>query len=227
MTRPLGAKGVIDPIAPEGAQDPETRDGARQNAPLTVLTLDRVVSLQDFEDFVRAFGGIGKAQAVWLWDGEHRSVHLTVAAANGGAVLPNSKLSNNLRNAIEAACDPTQRFQIDSYTPLTFKCVGKVNLDARYLPDKVLAAIRTAVTQAYAFNQRAFGQPVTASELIALIQHVEGVVYVDLDSLHCVERPSMKPPLIAQIAHWENGVIKPADLVTLSAQPNSLQITVI
>ncbi len=53
-----------------------------------MLTLDRIVSLRDFEDFARAFAGIGKAQATWLWDGERRLVHLTVAASNGGAVRP-------------------------------------------------------------------------------------------------------------------------------------------
>lgn len=224
LTRPLGAKGVSNPIAPEGGQDPETRDQARQNAPLTVLTLDRVVSLQDFEDFARAFGGIGKAQAVWLWDGERRIVHLTVAAANGGAVLDNSDLRKRLHSAIAAACDPTQHFRIDSYTPLTFKVVAKVKIDKRYLTDKVVAAITAAVSQAFAFDQRAFGRPVTASEVSALIQHIEGVVYVDLDSLQCVERPTMKPPLAAQIARWDNKVLKPAELLTLSQGPNSLQV---
>ncbi len=224
MTRPLGVKSVINPLAPAGAQDPESREQARQNAPLTVLTLDRVVSLQDFEDFARAFSGIGKAQAVWLWDGERRIVHITVAAAAGGAVPDNSPLRINLRNAIAAASDPTQHFLIDSYQPLTFQAIVKVKIDAAYLTDKVMAAITSAVTSAFAFEQRSFGQPVTASELIALVQRIEGVVYVDLDALMCVEQPAMQPPLIAQVAHWEGNVIKPAELLALSTSPNSLQV---
>ena len=35
---------------------------------MTVLTLDRIVSLPDYENFTRAFNGIGKAQAVALWN---------------------------------------------------------------------------------------------------------------------------------------------------------------
>jgi predicted phage baseplate assembly protein len=61
--RPPGVKDVTNPNASEGAEDPETRDAARANAPLTVTTLGRIVSLSDYEDFARAFSGVGKARA--------------------------------------------------------------------------------------------------------------------------------------------------------------------
>ena len=47
-----------------GGEDPESRDQARRNAPLTVKTLDRIVSLTDFEDFARAFSGIGRQAGI-------------------------------------------------------------------------------------------------------------------------------------------------------------------
>ena len=55
LSRPLGVKGVTNPLAAGGAQDPEQLGDARANAPLKVLTLDRVVSLRDYENFARAF----------------------------------------------------------------------------------------------------------------------------------------------------------------------------
>src|SRR5262249_37618403 len=55
MARPLGVKGGTNPLPPGGAADPEQLAQARDNAPLTVLTLGRVVSLKDYEDFARAF----------------------------------------------------------------------------------------------------------------------------------------------------------------------------
>jgi hypothetical protein len=63
LTRPLGIKSLANPEEATGAQDRESLDDARTNAPLTVLTLDRTVSLQDYEDFSRAFAGIAKALA--------------------------------------------------------------------------------------------------------------------------------------------------------------------
>jgi len=55
MSRPLGLKDVTNPIEATGAADPESADEARRNAPLTVLTLDRIVSLRDYEDFCGPF----------------------------------------------------------------------------------------------------------------------------------------------------------------------------
>lgn len=227
MTRPLGAKSVVNPIAPEGAQDPETRDRARQNAPLTVLTLDRIVSLQDYQDFASAYAGIGKAQAVWLWDGEKRIAHLTVASAAGAPVAENSELRERLRQAIAASCDPTQNVVIGTYMPLFFTLRANVKLDATYIEEKVLAAITQALQSAFSFEARGFGQRVTESEVIALIQNIPGVVYVDLDALRRTDKPNQKPPLRAHIARREGGVIQPAELLTLSQQANAIQLTVL
>ena len=58
VSRPLHLKAVNNPLKPEGAQDGERMANARSNANLTMYTLDRVVSLQDYEDFARAFAGI-------------------------------------------------------------------------------------------------------------------------------------------------------------------------
>jgi len=173
---------------------------------------------------------------VWLWDGERRIVHLTIAAANGGEVPEGTTLHSNLGKAITAACDPSQHFRIDSYKPRTFNLVVKIKIDSHYLPDKVIEQIKQAVTSTFAFEQRSFGQSVTISEIFALVQGVEGVVYVDIDpdqlqyadaepeQLPQTDDTSAPSQLIAQIAHWEKGEIQPAELLTLSTLPNSLQV---
>ena len=85
LTRPLGVRAALNPLPAAGGDDPETLDRARRNAPLTVLTLDRIVSLRDYEDFARAFAGIAKALATWTWDGERQGVFVTVAGVDGAA----------------------------------------------------------------------------------------------------------------------------------------------
>ena len=87
LSRPLGVTGASNPAPATGGEDPETIDKARSNAPVTVLTLDRAVSIRDYQDFARAFAGIAKAHALWIAAGPARGVFLTVAGElrRGGA----------------------------------------------------------------------------------------------------------------------------------------------
>lgn len=184
MTRPLGVKAVTNPEDATGATDPEVLDDARRNAPLTVLTLDRVVSLQDYEDFTRAFAGIAKALATWTWSGQVRGVFVTVAGPNGAAVPDGSLTYKNLLSAIQKAGDPYVPLRVQTYRPAFFKLAARVKVDSDYQTDQVLAAVEKALRSAFSFDARAFGQPVTQSEVIAIMQAVAGVVAVDLYKLY-------------------------------------------
>ncbi|MGW8250430.1 MAG: putative baseplate assembly protein, partial [Anaerolineales bacterium] len=184
QTRPLGVRSVTNPLPASGAADPEERDQARQNAPITVLTLDRIVSLKDFEDFTRAFSGIGKAQTTAIWDGETNIVHITAATVGGDTLDPNSVLYTNLRQAVDEARDPYIPLVLQGYQPVFFRLSAKVLVDERYVKEAIFEAIEQAVLEAFSFEDRAFGQAVSAAEVITLLQGVEGVVACDLDSLY-------------------------------------------
>jgi hypothetical protein len=225
MTRPLGLKAVQNPGPSDGANDPETRDNARQNAPFTVRTFDRIVSLKDYNDFVRRFSGIGKARATWLWNGSMRFVHITVAAADGGEVKEKSDLFTNLNNAIRTNGLPHQHFLVQSFTQLSFTMKAKVQVKQGYLPDVVAAAVRSALTDHFSFARRNFGQAVTGSEVIALIQGIEGVEMADLDFLK--QGIHREPLLPARTAWWDRGTesIHAAELLTVNAQ--GIELTVL
>jgi predicted phage baseplate assembly protein len=96
MTRPLGVREVTNPLDATGAADPESGDDIRQNAPLTLRTLDRIVSLQDYEDFARAFSGITKALATWTWNGQQQGVLITVAGPDRPSSLRHDALLTSL-----------------------------------------------------------------------------------------------------------------------------------
>ena len=101
--RPLGVRGVINPLPASGATDPEQRDDIRRNAALTILTLDRIVSLQDYEDFARAFAGIAKALATWSWIGQTRGVFVTVAGPTAPQLADTGQTYINLLAAMRKA----------------------------------------------------------------------------------------------------------------------------
>ncbi len=226
-TRPLGIQEVTNPVPATGAASPESRDEVRAKAPSTVRTLDRIVSLQDFEDFARAFAGIGKAQAVPLWNGATQLVYITVAARDGGAVPSDSALYENLIKAIDSARDPLQLVEVSSYDLLLFNLEATVLVDPRYEAKTVLANVETALLERFAFEKRAFGQAVTASEAIAAIQDVKGVIAVDLDALYRASfAKSLEQSLSAETARWdrEKNESQPAQLLLLNRKGISLKI---
>ena len=61
VDRPLGVSGVTNPLPATGGQDAQSVDDIRTNAPLSVLTLGRAVSIADYQNFAASFAGIAKA----------------------------------------------------------------------------------------------------------------------------------------------------------------------
>lgn len=181
LTRPLGLKSGSNPGPATGGDDPEPREAARENAPLTVLTLDRVVSLRDYEDFARAYTGIAKALATWTWDGQRRGVFVTVAGPDGAEVADD--VVELLLGEIRASGDPFVPLRVASYRPATFGLAFKAKVDPAYERTSVDVALVDALRAAFGFTARAFGQTVVLSEVIATLQAVPGVVAVDVDAL--------------------------------------------
>jgi len=218
LSPPLGVKSVTNPFPATGAADPETLDRARDNAPLTVLTFDRIVSLQDFEDFAAAFAGVGKAQATWLWDGESRLVQLTVAADNGDPLAPTSLTYQYLMSAVRTSGDPRAHVRVDPFEQLTFKLEANVFVKPEYEAAKVLAAVTAELQGRFSFERRAFGQSVAQSDVMAAIQLVEGVRAVELTSLYLTgETPVVNALLPALRARIESGAIRAAQLLTVAS----------
>ena len=230
MARPLGVKGALNPIAASGAADPESRDDARRNAPLTVLTLGRIVSLQDYEDFARAFAGIDKALATWAWHGERRVVFVTVAGSNGAEVSRDSPLYQHLLKAMLAAGDPQVPLIVQSYEPRLFQLAAAVKVDADFLPEKVLAAVEQRLRTQFSFAARSLGQPVSLSEVVAVMQNVRGVVAVDVNAFFASEvnatatAAELKQRLAAKMPRAGGEQFLAAELLTLDPRPIALEV---
>lgn len=232
--RPLGIQSVTNPLKASGAENPELLDNARRNAPLTVLTLDRIVSRQDYEDFARAFAGIGKAQSVALWDGRMERIHLTVATASGAPLQPTDKTYTDLKSAIENLRDRARPFLLDSFALRYFNLTAKVRLDPRYLEEAVLTQIKALLLETFSFEQRGFGQGVSVAEVVTVIQSVTGVVSVDLDQFYAVvdnpamrRSPTLNSFLISAIARWERTAQQASKAELLLINPVGISLEVI
>ena len=183
MDRPLGVSGVTNPEAASGGQDPESIDGIRSNAPLTVLTLGRAVSITDYQNFAAAFAGIAKANAVWIPSGPARGVFLTVAGVDGAVLPAGSQILANLLSSLQAYGNPEIPITVTSYVETLFQFSANLQYDLSRDQATVQADAFQAVTQAFSFQARTFGQGVSADEVAAVIQGVPGIVAVNVTNL--------------------------------------------
>ena len=180
-TRPLGVKGVINPIRASGGANKESRDQARKNAPLAVMALDRLVSTQDYADFARTFGGVGKASARRLSDGQRQLVHVTIAGVEDIPIEPTSDLYRNLRDALHRYGDLYLPILLSVRERLVLVVSAKVRINADYQWESVEPKIRAAVLATFSFENLELAEDLFLSNAMTAIQAIPGVIYVDVD----------------------------------------------
>ena len=180
-TRPLGVKDVINPLPATGGADRESRDQARRNAPLAVMALDRLISVQDYADFARTFAGVGKASAARLTDGRSQRAQVTIAGEDDVPIAVDSDLFRNLAAALRRFGDAREPLQL-VVRERTFLIV---QAEVRRLPDffwdAVEPKIRAALLDAFGFQSRDLAQDALLSEIYSVIQGVRGVDLVDVN----------------------------------------------
>ncbi|RXT36528.1 putative baseplate assembly protein [Bradyrhizobium betae] len=225
LSRPLGLKGVSNPLAAEGGNDPEPADAARRSIPLGARTLGRVVSVLDYEDFASAFTGVAKAQAQVLQLPRGKTVAITIAGPPGAPVNSASPVWINLLAALKAGGDPHVAVALLPYQSSTFRIGLKVKRDPDFDAKAVLAAVEAALRTHFAFDTRELGQAVQQSDVIAAAQSVPGIVAIDLVKLYggttpyAQTIPSRQVRLLASRMHVEQGIARPSELLTLDPAP--------
>lgn len=197
-TKPLGVKAVTNPLRASGGADRDGRDDIRRNAPLAVLALDRLVSIQDYADFARTFAGIGKASAARLTDGTRTLVHVTIAGAGDIPIDVTSDLYRNLNVALHQFGDPFLPVAVGVRELLALVVSAQVKVLPGYDWELVEPAIRTRLLDAFGFGRRELGQDVLPSEVITAIQGIAGVDYVDLGTLRSIDEATVVSALSPQ-----------------------------
>jgi hypothetical protein len=182
-TRPLGVKEVFNPLRASGGADKESRDQARKNAPLAVTALDRLVSVQDYEDFARSYAGIGKACATEVSNGRRQVVHVTIAGADDIPIDETSDLFINLRQALHDFGDPFLPIQLTVRELMFIVISARVRILPDYQWEPVVMQLRQTLLDAFGFERRELGQDVLLSKVTSVMQGVRGVAYVDVDLL--------------------------------------------
>ncbi|BBX69960.1 baseplate J/gp47 family protein [Mycolicibacterium psychrotolerans] len=216
LDRPLGLKGVSNPVEATGGVDPQQESDARLSIPVGVRTLGRAVSLQDFADFALAFTGIGKAAATVLSLRGVRTVVVTIADKDGFA--PPDTTVARLRDSLRGQSDPHVRAVVLPVVKVDLRLALTVRTDPLRESAAVLSAVAAALRTVYGHSAVNVGAPVHQSAVIATAAAVPGVVGVDLDRLYRAgDAPSLQQRVLAMAAHDQGDEPVAAELLGLPA----------
>lgn len=182
MTPVLGVKSVSNLLPAEGGSDAETLDDMRLSAPKSIRTLDRAVSLQDFEAFAIGYRGVGKALASELYAGMRREVCLTIATTTLEPAIDGSPLITDLRTALLAAAPPGTALRIVAFTDIAVSVTIALAIDPGFRRADVEAAIRARLAADFGRSVRPFGTGLHRSQILASVQSVAGTVAALLTS---------------------------------------------
>ncbi|MCU0541831.1 MAG: hypothetical protein MUE44_06520 [Oscillatoriaceae cyanobacterium Prado104] len=177
-----------------GGEQPETGDNAKEAAPGKIQSLGRLVSLKDFESETLAISGVAKVAASWELVDNIPTLLLTVLMERGREqeIAEIRQILNTYNR-----CRGPQRFPI-------YVRPGKLHyvyldialgINPTFRESIVTKAVKVALGimgdegngidgsgGLFGIRQRQFGQPEYATRIAGIIQNIEGVMWVKVNS---------------------------------------------
>ncbi|TYB39681.1 putative baseplate assembly protein [Micromonospora sp. AP08] len=228
LSRPLGIASVANPAPAMGGEDPEPLTQARRNAPVTVRTLDRVVSRLDVEDYARAYPGVLTASAAWIPTGSSRGLALTVMGPGGALIDASVPTYQNLLDALRSASDTSLAVTLLSHVPVFLTLALRVLPDPDRVAEAVLADVRRLLLDAFGLESRELGQRTSVDEVVTLAHRAPGVVAVDVERLRRSDAPADVDVQHRVPAHpgglGPANALQPAEIITLRNEDLTLEV---
>lgn len=178
---PLNVTKVRNLLPASGGVDRENVEQARGNVALATMALDRLLSMRDYESFVRKFAGIAKAEAISLVLDGAKSVVVTIAGLEDAPIERDSLLFTNLDKALRRHSDPEQSVVLVVRELMLLILRAKVKIRPEFLWEPVRLEILRRLLQEFDFEKARLGGRILLSDVVAVIQETPGVRYVDVD----------------------------------------------
>lgn len=167
---------VLHPVQAAGGGDMESAASLRENAPSTLLALERAVSLSDFADLATGRSNIWQAHArsEYAHMGGMERVTVTVVPAGGAWSLD---VKEDVRGFLQAHALPGVQVSIEKFgeeTGFEMKVTIRVK-SAEYLPAEIVKAVKAALTDRFSLKHRKLGGNLYLSEVYKIVEGVKGV----------------------------------------------------
>ena len=225
------AQDITAPIASSGGAQKETSSSMRESAPATVLSLGRAVSIDDFTHLAAHHSMVWQAKAFEKMPDRpaRMQIQVVIVAAGGSTFSNGSDTASLIQNFLKKHALPDTPISVVSYQPLLMQLKLSIMVDeTAFDKDVVKAAVFSRLQQNLQLKQRKLGQALFRSDIIALLEQVEGV-----ENGHCEILPDIYSSMDSDIKpRLHTGVdgkvrkisIKPGQLIYLDSSTYPLQI---
>lgn len=180
-------KSVIqNPLAAIGGSPYETIERIRRSAPLSLRTLDRAVTRQDYIDIAKLAPGVDKA-TLFYECGKYIDIYIS---PNGGGIAQTLLLTTT-KNYVDARKMVTTFINVlpagESYISITIEATAKFRRDGVVTKQDIINALMAE----YSYGNSDVNRPIRISDIIALVDNLEKVDFLDLQEIYLI--PYMRP----------------------------------
>ncbi len=174
-----------NPVASSGGADSPDLETTRQMVPITIRTIDRAVTLQDYQDLALSYAGIAKANVNWTRVDGRRVIDLVVASTGGLAL--SAPLHDSLVTFLQDRSTPTHLILIRDYQPVPVRLTLEVHVLPNFLQMDTGLRIQQSLGSGLAadgtkdyfnFDQRGLGEALYLSNVYARVEAIEGVDFL-------------------------------------------------
>jgi hypothetical protein len=174
LLQPLtGLKEVRSPVPPGGGSDPDPAARLQSLAPRSVLAFNRAVSADDYTVIASQAPGVTRARAYFSFDGVSQRTLPHVYVGDNAAAVASAHL------ALRRVMDPNMPLQVSLAQALPLRLVFTLGLETGYLPEPVVASVKSALLDAntglFGVNNTRIGQSVFRSHIYQACHAIEGV----------------------------------------------------
>jgi predicted phage baseplate assembly protein len=176
--KPHALVGAVRQLTPAiGGNDMENVASLRENAPASLLALERAVSLSDFGFLAGTHSSVWQARAFARPSQfeQREQIEVVVVPANGSDL---GELGATLKEFLLRHGVPGVAIAVTQYHKVCFRVDVDLSVDeAAYTADDVRTAVERALIHAFGLARRRLGQDVFLSEIYKVVENVVGVVH--------------------------------------------------
>jgi len=175
-----GLRSVLNPVAVGGGADADLPSQIRHDAPRSVLTFGRAVSVFDYQALAAQVPSVTRASAVWAWDDARQRTLVKVYVGD------DSGAATAAAAALAAAGDPNRPVKVVQATQiavaLTLTLLVTPGMDTTIIQAAVATALTDTEAGLFGSWNMGIGQTLFESQIESAVLGVSGAVAITVQS---------------------------------------------